>query len=48
MNKTLFCDTARFDLDTADEEMINAVILTIDETTKKCLEIFPIKFVGEK
>ena len=48
MNKTLFGNTARFDLDTADEEMINAVILTIDDNTKKCLEIFPIKFVGEK
>ena len=48
MNKTLFGNTARFDLDTADEEMINAVILTIDDNTKKCLEIFPIKFIGEK
>ena len=48
MNKTLFGNTARFELDTADEEMINAVVLNIDETTKKCVEIFPIKIIGDK
>ena len=48
MNKTLFGNTARFELDTDDEEMINAVVLNIDETTKKCVEIFPIKVIGDK
>jgi len=48
MNKTLFGDTARFELDTNDVEMINAVIFEIDEVSKKCLEIFPIKIIGDK
>ena len=47
MNKTLFGDTARFELDTQDVEMINAVIINIDNETKKCVEIFPIKLIGE-
>ena len=48
MNKTLFGSTNRFDLDTSDTEMINAVILEVDEISKKCLEIFPIKIIGDK
>jgi len=48
INKTLFGDTNRFDLDSTDTEMVNAVILEIDEFSKKCLEIFPIKVVGDK
>ncbi len=47
MNKTLFGDTARFELDTKDTEMINAVIMNIDDESKKCLEIFSIKLLGE-
>ena len=47
INKTLFGDSARFDIDTTDKEMINAVVMEIDEVTKKCLEIFPIKLIGE-
>ncbi len=48
INKTLFGSTNRFDLDTNDTEMINAVILEVDEISKKCLEIFPIKIIGDK
>ena len=48
MNKTLFGNTARFEIDSQDQEMINAIVLTIDENTKKCLEIFPIKIIEEK
>lgn len=48
INKTLFGSTNRFDLDTSDTEMINAVILEVDEISKKCLEIFPIKIIGDK
>ena len=47
MNKTLFGDTARFELDTKDTEMINAVIMNIDDESKKCVEIFSIKLLGE-
>lgn len=48
INKTLFGETARFEIDENDTEMINAVVLEIDEVTKKCVEIFPIKIIGEK
>ena len=48
INKTLFGSTNRFELDTNDTEMINAVILEIDEVSKKCAEIFPIKLLGDK
>lgn len=48
INKTLFGSTNRFELDTNDTEMINAVILEIDEVSKKCVEIFPIKLLGDK
>lgn len=48
INKTLFGSTNRFELDTNDTEMINAVILEVDEISKKCLEIFPIKIIGDK
>ena len=48
INKTLFGDTNRFDLDTNDTEMVNGVIIEIDEFSKKCVEIFPIKVIGDK
>ena len=47
INKTLFGNNARFEIDTKDKEMINAVVLTIDEDTKKCVEIIPIKVIGD-
>ena len=47
INKTIFGSDERFDLDTKDSEMINAVVLNIDEQTKKCVEIFSVKLVGE-
>ena len=48
MAKTMFGETIRFDLDKDDEEMVNAVVVDIDETTKKAKEVFPISFIGEK
>lgn len=48
INKTLFGETVRFDIDTKDDEMINAVVMEIDDVSKKCLEIFPIKIIGDK
>ena len=48
INKTLFGNPTRFDIDKNDTEMINAVVMEIDEVTKKCLEIFPIKIIGDK
>lgn len=47
MNKTLFGSTQRFEIDVNDVEMINAVVLNIDDETKKCVEIFPVKIIGE-
>ena len=47
INKTIFGSDERFDLDTKDSEMINAVVLNIDEQTKRCVEIFSVKLVGE-
>ena len=48
INKTIFGSDERFDLDTKDVEMINAVVLNIDNETKKCVEIFPVKIIGDK
>ena len=48
INKTIFGSDERFDLDTKDEEMINAVVMNIDDETKKCVEIFPVKLIGDK
>lgn len=48
INKTIFGSEERFDLDTKDEEMINAVVMNIDDHTKKCVEIFSVKVIGDK
>ena len=48
INKTIFGSEERFDLDTKDEEMINAVVMNIDDQTKKCVEIFLVKVIGDK
>ena len=48
INKTIFGSEERFDLDTKDEEMINAVVMNIDDQTKKCVEIFSVKVIGDK
>ena len=48
INKTLFGNNARFEINNEDEEMVNAVVMTFDEVSKKCVEIFPIKIIGEK
>ncbi len=48
MNKTLFGNKSKFEIDVNGQQMINAVVLDIDESTKKCREIFPIKVFGEK
>ena len=48
INKTMFGATERFELDVLDEEMINAVVIQIDEVSKKCVEIFPVKIIGDK
>lgn len=48
INKTLFGEQNRFEIDLEDTEMINAVVLEIDEVSKKCVEIFPIKIIGDK
>ena len=48
INKTMFGNNNRFDLDTNDTEMVNAVVIEIDEMSKKCVEIFLIKIVGDK
>lgn len=47
MNKTLFGNNERFTLDDNDEKMINAVVIDINEETKKAREIFLIKIIGE-
>ncbi len=47
IDKTIFGKDTRFAIDTEDQEMINAVILEIDDVSKKCVEIFPIKVFGE-
>ena len=48
INKTMFGNNNRFELDTNDTEMVNAVVVQIDDVSKKCIEIFPIKVVGDK
>lgn len=48
MNLTLYGNKCRFELDNNDTPMVNAVVIDVDEDTKKCKEIFPIHFVGEK
>lgn len=48
IQKTIFGNTARFDLDKDDQEMVNAVVLDIDEFSHKTREIFAVNFLGEK
>lgn len=48
MNKTLYGNNARFELDENATPMVNAVVMDIDEISKKCREIFPITLVGKK
>lgn len=48
INKTLFGSDERFTINVDDTEMINGVILEIDEISKKCVEIFPIRVIGDK
>lgn len=48
MAKTIFGQSVRFDLDKEDQEMINAVVLDIDEDTKKTKEIILVKYLEEK
>ena len=45
---TMFGEKDRFGFDEQDQGLINGVVLTIDETTHKALEIVPIKFLEEK
>ena len=47
MAKTLFGENIRFDLDAKDKEMVNAVVVDIDEETKKAKEIITVKFIEE-
>lgn len=44
IKKTIFGDKSRFDLDENAPEMINAVVIDVDEISKKCKEIFAITF----
>lgn len=46
INKTIFGSNLRFEIGNDDQEMINAVVLDIDEITKKCKEIFTVKLLG--
>lgn len=48
MNKTLFGNKSKFEIDVNGQPMVNAVVLDIDESTKKCREIFAVKVLGEK
>ncbi len=47
INKTVFGSESRFELKDEDKELINAVVIDVDEVTKKCKEIFSIRVVGE-
>lgn len=47
INKTVFGNEARFELKDQDQELINAVVIDVDEVSKKCKEIFSIKLIGE-
>ncbi len=48
MNKTLFGEKSKFEIDVNGQQMINAVVIDVDEITKKCREIFPVRVLGEK
>lgn len=45
INKTMFGVQELFNLKTEGRILVNAVVLDIDDITKKCKEIFPIKVV---
>lgn len=47
INKTVFGNEARFELKDKDQELVNAVVLDVDEETKKCKEIFLVKIIGD-
>jgi len=48
MNKTLFGEKTKFEIDNNATSMINGAVIDVDEFTKKCREIFPIKMLGGK
>jgi len=48
INKTIFGNNSRFELDNNDTPMINAVVIAVDDFTKKCVEIFPVQVMGDK
>lgn len=48
IRKTIFGEQVRFDLDTNDQEMINAVVINVDDFTHKTKEIFAVNLLGEK
>lgn len=48
INKTIFGNESRFELKDSDQELINAVVLNIDDVTKKCKEVFSIKIIGDE
>lgn len=48
MNKTLFGNKSKFEIDVNGQQMVNAVVIDIDDVSKKCREIFPIRVLGEK
>lgn len=47
INKTIFGSEVKFAIDEKDKAIINGVVLSIDEVTKKCNEIIPVKFIEE-
>lgn len=47
INKTVFGSDSKFALNESGQSIINAVLLDIDEITKKCREIFAIKLISE-
>ncbi|HBF67857.1 MAG TPA: TIGR00282 family metallophosphoesterase [Firmicutes bacterium] len=46
INKTIFGGTERFEIGGDDQEMINAIVLDIDNDTKRCKEIFTVKLLS--
>lgn len=47
INKTIFGNEARFELKENDTNLINAVVIDVDDITKKCKEMFLVKIIGE-
>lgn len=48
ISKTLFGNKTRFELDDHAIPMVNAVVIDIDEISKKCREIIPVTVIGKK